>query len=135
MDIFFSDRTGQVTKGPVWFYKSKSISFHFQSFHFQIIPGAQIVIFLVKIGMKLPFTMKNKSKNTNFKFEFKTYLIFAPRKERFWFLKKNPSQNFFFVIRLWFSFKNNKHTNVILFGIFWKVKNTDQNNICASIVF
>ena len=36
----------------------------------------------------------------------------------FWFLKKNPQSNFFFVFQLWFIFKNNKHTNVLLAGIF-----------------
>ena len=41
----------------------------------------------------------------------------------------------FFGLR--FSFKNNKHTNVILLRIFENslIKNTDQNNICASFVF
>ena len=77
---------------------------------------------------------------------------------RFWFLKKTLPKNLFFVFGLWFIFKNNRRTNVLLVGIFenaqksyspsktpfWLFlevnngclcvfKNTDQNNICASI--
>ena len=40
-------------------------------FILQKFQGAQIsIFFFVKIGMKLPFTIKNKRKNTNLKFEF-----------------------------------------------------------------
>ena len=38
-------------------------------FIFKQFQGAQISIFFVKIGRKLPFTIKNKHKNTNLKFE------------------------------------------------------------------
>ena len=62
---------------------------------FKKFQGAQIAIFFVKIGMKLPFTIKNKLKNTKLKFEFKNYFIFTPEKVRFWFLKKNPPKNIF----------------------------------------
>ena len=37
-------------------------------FIFKKFQGAQI--FLMKIGMKLPFTLKNKRRNTNFEFDF-----------------------------------------------------------------
>ena len=68
--------------------------------------------------MRLPFTIKNKCKNTNLQFEFKNYFIFTLEKAGFWFLKTTQKKQIFFVFWLWFSFKNNKHTNVILFGIF-----------------
>ena len=44
--------------------------------------------------MKLPFTIKNKRRNTNFKFEFQNYFIFILKKTRFWFLKKNTQKKF-----------------------------------------
>ena len=37
------------------------------------------------IGMKLPFTIKYKRRNTNFKFEFQNYFIFTPKKRVFGF--------------------------------------------------
>ena len=49
---------------------------------------------LVKIGTKLPLTIKNKRRNTNLKFEFQNYFIFTPEKARFWFLKKHPKKIF-----------------------------------------
>ena len=79
--------------------------------------GLKYQYIFVKIGMKLPFTIKNKPRNTIMKFEFQNY-FFTPQKARFWFLKKNTQTNICFVFRLGFIFKNNKHTIVILFGIF-----------------
>ena len=49
----------------------------------------------MKIGTKLPLTIKNKRRNTNLKFEFQNYFIFTPEKARFWFLKKNTQKKFF----------------------------------------
>ena len=68
--------------------------------------------------MKLPFTIKNKRRNKNLKFDFQNYFIFTPQKASFGFWRKTPKKNVFFVFQLWFSFNNNKHTIVILFGIF-----------------
>ena len=65
--------------------------------------GPNINIFLWKIGMKLPFTIKNKHRNTNLKFEFQNYFIFTPKKVCFWFWRKTPKTNFFFVFWLWFN--------------------------------
>ena len=75
--------------------------------------GLKYQYFFVKIGFKLPFTIKKKRKNTNLKFELKNYFILTFEKARFWFLKKNTHKKFVFQFRLWFIFKNNKHTIVI----------------------
>ena len=61
-----------------------------QSFHFQKISGG--LNLFVKIGTKLPITLKNKRKNTNLKFEYKKLPFWTPEKAGFWFLKKNPPQ-------------------------------------------
>ena len=78
---------------------------------------------------------------------------------RFLVFEENPPIHFFFVFRLWFSFKNNIRTNVFFGRYFWKrkknyspsktpfllffwlikvcksvFKNTDQSDICVSIV-
>ena len=66
-----------------------------QSFHFQKIPGGLNINIFLKIGIKLPFTIKYKRRNTNFKFEFQNYFIFTPEKARFWFLKKNTHKKCF----------------------------------------
>ena len=55
--------------------------------------GLKYKYFFVKIGMKLPFTIKNKRRNTILKFEY--YFIFTPKKARFWFLKKNTKKKCF----------------------------------------
>ena len=60
-----------------------------QSFHFPSTRGLKYQYFFVKIGMKLPFTIKNKRRNTTLKFEFQNYFIFTPEKVLFRFLKKN----------------------------------------------
>ena len=54
-------------------------------FIFKKFQGLKYQYFVVK----LPFTIKNKCRNTNLKFEFQNYFIFTPQKARFWFLKKN----------------------------------------------
>ena len=60
--------------------------------------GLKYKFFLVKIGLKLPFTIKNKLRNTNLKFEFQNYFIFTPEKARFWFLKKNTQKKIFLCV-------------------------------------
>ena len=115
----------------------------------------------VKIGMELPFTIKNKRRNI---YKFEIWLlkstVLDPRKSEFLVYEENPQTNFFCMFRLWFSFKNSRHINVLLVCIFanaqkkllmsktqfWPFlavnsgflcvfKNTDQSNISASIVF
>ena len=114
----------------------------------------------MKIAMKLPFTIKNKRRKTNFKFELKKTTILDTQKSVFLVFEENPPTNFLFVFWLWFSFKNIRRTNFLSIGIFenaqqksywpsktqfwlflavnnifWCVfKNTDQNNICVSNV-
>ena len=74
---------------------------------------------------------------------FKKYHFGPQKKCNFGFWRK-----MFFVFWLWFRFKNSRHTTVLLTvknailaflavnNIFLCVfKNTDQNNICASLVF
>ena len=104
--------------------------------------------------MELPFTLENKRRNTSFK-----STILDPQKSAFLVFVEieNPKKKNFFVFRPWFSFKNNRRTNVLLIGIFENAqkklltpknailavnnvflcvfKNTDLNNICASVVF
>ena len=49
----------------------------------------------MKIGTKLPLTIKNKRRNTNLKFEFQNYFIFTPEKARFLvFEEKHPKKIF-----------------------------------------
>ena len=120
--FFWSDRTGQVTKGgmilevQIQNFSPRACASKF-SFS-KNSRGLKYQYFFLKIRRKLPFTIKYNRRNTNFKFEFQNYLIFTPEKALFWFLKKNTQKKFFLRVRLWFSFKNNKHTIVILFGIF-----------------
>ena len=58
-----------------------------QSFHFQQIPGGpNINIFLMKIGIELPFTLKNKHRKTTLKLVFLKVPFWTPEKVRFWFL-------------------------------------------------
>ena len=105
----------------------------------------------------------HKERTQKYKFEIWLLksIILDPQKSAVWVFEENPQKNVFFVFRLWFSFKNNRCTNVFLasifenaqkkvmdhqkrhFGCFWQLitvfwcvlKNTDQNNICVSIVF
>ena len=83
-----------------------------------------------------------------------------PPKSEFLVFKENPQKKFFLLFRLSFRFINTRRTNVLLVGIFenvqqklltiktaifghfWRLKtifvrfqNTDQNNMCVSIVF
>ena len=84
----------------------------FKKFH-----GASILIFFVKIGMKLLFTSKNKHRKTNLKFEFLKLLFWTPKKPCFGFWRKPPQTNLFFMFWLSFSFKNNRHTNVLMVAL------------------
>ena len=52
--------------------------------------GAQILVFLVKIGMKLPFALKNKRRKTNLQFEFQKLLFWTPKKVVF---EEKPPRN------------------------------------------
>ena len=65
-----------------------------QSFHFQNSRGLKYQYFFEKIDVKLPFTIKNKRSNTNFKFEFQNYFIFTPNKHIFGFWRKTPKNTF-----------------------------------------
>ena len=118
---FGSGRTDKVTKGQIWFWKSKSKILARprarQSFHFKKFQWAQILIFFVKIGMKLPFTyIKKQTHKYKFKISVLKTSILDPR--FYFFEQKTPPKKLFFVFRLWFSFKNNGLTNVLLVGIF-----------------
>ena len=53
-----------------------------------------------------------------FKISVLKLLFWNPKKALFWFLKKNKTKNVFSVFWLWFGFKNNRHTNVLLVGIY-----------------
>ena len=73
VEIFFlSDRT----KEPKvrYDFRSSISKFRckptFKVFILKKFQGAHILIFFVKFGMKLPFTLKNKHRNTNLKFDF-----------------------------------------------------------------
>ena len=105
----FSTRTSHVRLAPAHLC---------QIFIFKNSRGSNMNIFFVKNGMKFPFTVKNKCKNTNRKFELNRWLFWTPKKARFWFLKKKPPKFVWGVFRLWFSSKNNKCTNFLLEGIF-----------------
>ena len=125
-----------------------------QSFHFQKFQGAQILIFFVKIGMELPFTLKNKRSNTNLKFDFLKVPLWTPKKcvNGFWrnpppkkknsscfgfysALKSIDTQMFFWLVFL----KTHKKGNWLSKTPFWPFlavnnvflwvfKNTDQKN-------
>ena len=103
------------------------------------------------------YTIKNKRRNTNLKFEFLKVPFWTPEKEHFWFLKKTPQK----IFSLWFRFDSalkaidtqmffwslflKTHTKKLLTiknamlavnnGFLCVFKNTDQNKICASIIF
>ena len=67
--------------------------------------------------MKLLFTLKNKRRKTNLKFDFKKYHCGPPKKGAFVF-KENPPKKLSFTFWLWFSFKNDWHINVLMVCIF-----------------
>ena len=73
------------------------------------------------------FKLKQKKNiKTNFVYGF----CFKTQKRSFWGVNQFFS-NFFFC----FSFKNNRLKNAVLYSIFENaIKNTDQKNICVSIV-
>ena len=50
--------------------------------------------------MKLPFTIKNKRRKTNFKFELKKTMILDTQKSVFLVFEENPPTNFLFVFWL-----------------------------------
>ena len=58
---------------------------------------------------------------------------------RLWVLKQKPLKIYFLIFFFCFSFKNNRRTNVVFVNIFLmhskKLQNTDQKDICASIVY
>ena len=64
------------------------------------IQGAKYLYFLVEIGMKLPFTLKNTHRIFFLKFEFLKLLFWTPEKVWFWFLKKNPQTFYLCVLAL-----------------------------------
>ena len=72
----------------------------------------------MKIGKELPFTLKNKRRNTNLKIDLLKVPFWTPEKVHFWFSKKTPQKICFFVFWPWFSFKNNRRTNFLLVGSF-----------------
>ena len=105
----------------------------------------------MKIGKKLPFTLKNKHRNTNLKFDFFKVRFLTPEKVRFLFLKKTPPKKFvsscigfdsasktidaqmFFWSVFLKTHKKSYWLSTTLFWPFLAVKNTDQNNIFKSI--
>ena len=62
---------------------------------FQNFQEAQILIFFVKLGKELHFTLKNKRRNTNLKFDFKKVPFWTPQKMPFWIFEENPPKNLF----------------------------------------
>ena len=71
-----------------------------QSIHFQKFQGTQILIFFVKIGLKLLFTLKNKRRKQIRNLSFKNYYLWPPKKHVFCFWRKNPYKSFFFMLWL-----------------------------------
>ena len=95
---------------------------HVKVFIFKKFQGAKILIYFVKIGKQLPFTIKNKCKKQIWNLTFKNYHFGPPKKSVFVFEEIPPPKIFFFVFRLWFSFKNKRRKNVHLVGIFERKK-------------
>ena len=71
------------------------------------------------------------------KFKFLKLLLLTLEKTRFFVFEETPLNLFFFVFRLWFCFKINRHTTVLLFGIFENAKKiiNRQKEIFASCKF
>ena len=110
----------------------------------------------MKIGTQLPFTLKNKHRITNLKFDFKKVPFWTPKKFLFGFWRKPPQK-----LSLCFGFDSalkQRRTNVLLvgnletkvidrqkchFSRLWQLitillcdfNNANKNNICASFVF
>ena len=67
--------------------------------------------------MTLPFTLKTNAEKQIQNLSLKNTVLFGlPKKEHFWFLKKNPPKKCLRVSAL-FRFKFNRGTNVLLVGI------------------
>ena len=77
-----NQRSGMILEVQIQSF-GKLVSARVNVFIFKKFQGPQILVFFVKIGLRLPFTIKNK--NTNLKFEFKNYFIFTPIKALFGF--------------------------------------------------
>ena len=69
-----------------WSERTRASKFSFSK-HFQ---GAQILIFFVKIGVELPFTLKNKCRSTNSKFVLLKSTILDPLKSAFFVFEEKP---------------------------------------------
>ena len=101
---FFIGQQLALKKGQVWFISK---------FSFQKIPGGlNINIFFVKIGIKLPFTLKHKCKLFCVGIFVLKTILFTLEKHVFGFWSK-PPKKIFFRFWLWFSFKNKRRTNVL----------------------
>ena len=59
--------------------------------------GLKYQYFFVKIGTKLPITIKNKRRNTNLKFEFQT-ILFLPPKKRVLVFEEKPTKKFLVLV-------------------------------------
>ena len=123
--------------------------------------GAQILILFGEYWHEASFYIKKQTQKYKFEIWLFKSTILDPRKSAFWGFKENPKKKFFCVcfgfdstfktidaqMYLWSIFLKT-HKKVIdrqkrHFGCFWWLitvficvfKNSDQNNICASIVF
>ena len=94
--ILFFDRSEQVNKPKVRYdFSSPNPKF-----------GACVKVFIpknsrgpkynffVKMGMKLPFTLKNKRQKKNLKLDFLKLPFWTPEKVHFWFLKEKKPKKF-----------------------------------------
>ena len=64
-----------------------------QSFHFQKIPGAQILIFFCENWHEASFYIKEQRQKNKFEIWLLKTTILDRQKVRFWFLKKTPPKN------------------------------------------
>ena len=90
---FWSVRTGQVTKGQVWFRCLAYQCTCNKVLIFKQFQGAQTLLFFVKIGMQLPFTEQTKKYKCNI-WVLKTTIL-DPRKSAFLVFKEKLPTNFF----------------------------------------
>ena len=104
------------------------------NFSFQQISEISKVIYSGKICTNLPFTIKNKRKNTNLKFDFKNYCIFTPEKAHFWFLKKkNTDQNIICVSFVFKTITNKKYEEFLNF--YFKIQKCTFLGVAKFLIF
>ena len=111
-------------------------SAHAAKCSFSKIQGDFILIFFCQNLHKATFYNKEQTQKSKYEIWVLKTTILDPWKSMFFMKTEKLTQFFFFfVFRHWFSFKNNRHTNVLLEGIFENALLAVKNAILTVLAF